>query len=57
MSTHNLWFEQKYEKKNQIFLSEIFFFFLVVKYSIYLNRRVSIMCLKTRCSHTSRLDV
>ena len=37
-STHNLCFEQKYEKY-QIFLSE-HFPFLVVKFSIYLNRRV-----------------
>ena len=42
MSTHNLCFEQKYEKY-QIFLSENFPF-LVVKFSIYLNRRVFIMC-------------
>ena len=38
MSTHNLFFEQKYEKylkKN--------FPFLVVKFSIYLNRHVSVM--------------
>ena len=34
-STHNLCFEQKYEKK----ISE----FLVVKLSIYLNRRVFVM--------------
>ena len=42
MSTHNLCFEQKYEKY-QIFLSENFPFFLVVKFSIYLNNRVFIM--------------
>ena len=41
MSTHNLCFEKKYEKY-QIFLSEIFPF-LVVKFSIYLNRHVFIM--------------
>ena len=41
MSTHNLCFEQKYEKY-QIFLSENFPF-LVVKFSIYLNRHVFIM--------------
>ena len=40
-STHNLCFEQKYEKC-QIFLSENFQC-LVVKFSIYLNRRVCIM--------------
>ena len=36
--THNVCFEQKYEKY-QIFLSENFHF-LVVKFSVYLNRRV-----------------
>ena len=40
MSTHNLCFEQKYEKY-QNFLSEIHF--LVVKFSVYLNRHVFIM--------------
>ena len=38
-STHNLCFEQKYEKY-QNFLSEKFHF-LVVKFSVYLNRHVS----------------
>ena len=38
MSTHNLCFEQKYEKY-QIFYSENVQF-LVVKVSIYLNKRV-----------------
>ena len=41
MSTQNLCFEQKYEKY-QNFLSENFPF-LVVKFSVYLNRRVFIM--------------
>ena len=40
-STHNLCFEQKYEKY-QSFLSENFQF-LQVKFSIYLNRRVFVM--------------
>ena len=40
-STHNLCFEQKYEKY-PIFLSENFMF-LEVKCSIYLNRRVFVM--------------
>ena len=40
-STHNLCFEQKYEKI-QIFLSENFQF-LVVKFSIHLNRLVFVM--------------
>ena len=38
MNTHNLCFEQKYEKY-QTFLSENFRF-LVVTFSIYFNRRV-----------------
>ena len=41
MSTHNLCFEQKYEKY-QNFLSENFQF-LVVKFSMYLNGHVFIM--------------
>ena len=40
-STHNLCFEQKYEKY-QSFLSENFQFW-EVKFSIYLNRRVFVM--------------
>ena len=40
-STHNLCFEQKFEKY-QKFLSENFQF-LEVKFSIYLNRRVIVM--------------
>ena len=40
-STHNLCFEQKYEKY-QHFLSENFQF-LVMKFSIYLDRRVFVM--------------
>ena len=40
MGTHNVCFEQKNEKYQ--FLSENFQF-LVVKFSIYLNRRVFIM--------------
>ena len=41
MSTHNLCFEQKYEKYRS-FLSENFQF-LEVNFSIYLNRRVFVM--------------
>ena len=41
MSTHNLCFEQKYEKY-QTFLSENFHF-LVLKFSVYLNRLVFVM--------------
>ena len=40
-STHNLCFEQKYEKYS-IFLSE-FFYFLMVRFSVYLNRHVFVM--------------
>ena len=40
-STHNLCFEQKYEKYRS-FLPENFRF-LEVKFSIYLNRRVFVM--------------
>ena len=41
MSTHNLCFEQKYEKY-QNFLSENFRI-VAVKFSVYLNRRVFVM--------------
>ena len=41
-NTHNLCFEQKYEKISDHFLSENFQF-LVVKFSVYLNRRVFVM--------------
>ena len=41
MSTNNLCFQQKYEKY-QTFLSENFHF-LVVKFSVYLNRHVFVM--------------
>ena len=44
MSTHNLCFEQKFEKISDI-LSENFQF-LVVKFSIHLNRLVFVMFLK-----------
>ena len=44
--THNLCFEQKYEKY-QFFLSENFQF-LVVKLSIYLNRPVFVMKIKKK---------
>ena len=40
-STHNLYFEHKYENY-QNFLSEKFHF-LVVKFSVYLNRHVFVM--------------
>ena len=54
MSTHDLCFEQKYEKKSE-FLSENFQF-LEVKFSIYLNRRVFLMVLTPiRCRITRHL--
>ena len=46
-STHNLCFEQTY-KKYQNFLSENFHF-LVVKFSVYLNRRVFVMLCGVCC--------
>ena len=42
MSTHNLCFEQKYEKISDFFYPKTCCF-LVVKFSIYLNRRVFVM--------------
>ena len=41
MSTHNLCFEQKYEKYQKFYLKT--FSFYVVKFSIYLNRHVFVM--------------
>ena len=41
MSTHNLCFEQKYEKYQNYFSEN--FQFLVVTFSVYLNRHVFIM--------------
>ena len=41
MSAHNLCFEQKYEKYPNIYLKS--FSFLVVKFSVYLNRHVFVM--------------
>ena len=40
-STHNLCFEQKYEKYKIFYLKNCHF--LVVKLSVYLNRRVFVM--------------
>ena len=40
-STHNLCFEQKYEKLSDVLSKN--FQFLVVIFSIYLNRRVFVM--------------
>ena len=41
MSTHNLCFEQKYEKYQNCLYEH--FQFLVVKFSLYLNRHVFVM--------------
>ena len=46
MSTHNLYFEQKYEKYHFFFLYENFHF-LVVKFSVYLNRHVFVMIINS----------
>ena len=46
-STHNLCFEQKYEKY-QNFLSNFSFF--VVKFSIYLNRHVFVISVSSKDS-------
>ena len=41
-STHNLYFEHKYEKYQNFYL-KIFSLFLVLKFSVYLNRLVFVM--------------
>ena len=53
MSNHNLCFEQKYEKY-QNFLSKNFAF-LVVKFSIYLNRHVFVMLWLVN-DHPAKID-
>ena len=52
MSTHNLCFEQKYETY-QNFSSESFQF-LVVKFSIHLNRCVFVMRFRSVCAFTDQ---
>ena len=49
MSTHNLCFEQKYEKYQNFYLK--IFIFLVVKFILYLNRHVFVMFLNSPCKH------
>ena len=51
MSTHNLCFEQKYEKYQNFYLK--IFFFLALKFSVYLNRHVLVMfqCLSKAVLH------
>ena len=44
MSTHNLCFEQKYEKYQSFFFLSENYLFLEVKIFTYLNRRVFVMC-------------
>ena len=50
MSTHNLYFKQKYEQFSFLFfffffLFFFFFCFLVVNFSVYWNRHISVMFL------------
>ena len=45
-STHNLCFEQKCEKYQNFYLK--IFNFLVVKFSVYLNRRVFVMGMQVK---------
>ena len=54
MSTHNLCFEQKYEKYQNFYLK--IFIFLVVKFSIYLDRRVFVMHLQYQSETHSLTD-
>ena len=54
-STHNLCFEQKYEKY-QNFLFENFQF-LVVKFSVYFNRRVFLMDRSEPCYMSTRFTI
>ena len=49
MSTHNLCFEQKYEKYQSFYLKTQF---LVVKFSIYLNRHIFVMVVLKSDSQT-----
>ena len=53
-STNNLCFEQKH-KKYQIFYLKIFIF-LMVKFSMYLNRRVFVMFPKDRLYHFMQIE-
>ena len=48
MSTHNLCFQQKCEKYQNFYLK--IFIFLVVKFSVYLNRRVFVMFSSCICN-------
>ena len=55
MSTHNLCFEQKYEKYHNF--SSDNFHFLVKKFPVYLNRRVFIMIVILFSGDTQLLSV
>ena len=50
-STHNLCFEQKYERYQNFFTWK--FSFLVIKFSVYLNRRVFVMEAQATLYHAS----
>ena len=52
MSTHNLCFEQKYDKNIRISIRN-YLIFLVVKFSVYLNRLVFVM---THVRNQSRIQ-
>ena len=56
MSTHNLFFEQEYEKNIRIFYLKLFLC-SVVKYSIYLNTRVLVMISLLIRLATSRISI
>ena len=56
MSTHNLCFEQKYEKYQSFYLKIFcffffFFFFFEVTFSIHLNKSVFVMDLTNPLQH------
>ena len=55
-STHNLCFEQKYKKYQNFYLKNCHF--LVVKFSMYLNRRVFVMFIlfALHCLYFSVMD-
>ena len=48
MSTNNIYFEQKYDKYQNFFSEK--FQFLVVEFSIYLNRHILVMQISLRIS-------
>ena len=56
MSSHNLCFEQKYEKYQNFFYLKVFLF-LTVKFSIYLNRGVFIKKRKPVLEHEQNAQI